>query len=178
VSESTRKRYDRCQHAARERSFRRRCAGAAVGLGYSLLTGCTGRLTPVEKVLIRQRSVPFPGDKRRGRSGRKLAERGQSGSNRNGRISCSERHPGSLPKARPFARRARGGPRLAPEQPRHPPGCRGPAPVTGMSSSGTRAGSRALHGADSGPERSVRFSHRRSAARRNASAREKRRSAG
>lgn len=33
----------------------------------------------------------------------------------------------------------------------------GPAPATGMSRSGIRAGFRALHGADSGPERSVRF---------------------
>jgi hypothetical protein len=39
--------------SARERSFRRRCAGAADGLGYSLLTGCPGRLTLVEKLLIR-----------------------------------------------------------------------------------------------------------------------------
>jgi hypothetical protein len=75
--------------------------------GQLVADGLRGRLTPVEKVLIRQRLVPLPRRKEaRAKAGESLPSSGQSGSNRNGRIPCSERHPGSLPKACPFVRRA------------------------------------------------------------------------
>jgi hypothetical protein len=116
-----------------------------------LLTGCTGRLTPVEMVLIRQRlAPPSQVNKGAGKAGVSSPSAASPG-----RIETdgSRTAKGILARFQGFVR-SRGVPEVSLGWPRNSPSpsrLSGPAPVTGMSRSGTRAGFRACAALTPGP---------------------------